>query len=66
MARKKERKTGKFLLFRNGREYKVLSENGKYYFCNGTQFRKMNPAIAQVLERAAQEEKEVADDADDE
>lgn len=43
------------LTMKNGKEYKVTDENGKYYICGKTQFRKMNEDIASV--RNVEEEK---------
>ena len=57
MARKKKTQTmleetsasaKKTITLDNGAEYVVLSENGKYYVCCGTQFRKSNPRIVAV------------------
>lgn len=41
MAKKKtSAKTKRVFALKNGDEYDVISETGKYYICNGTQFRK--------------------------
>lgn len=29
-------------------EYEVFTEDNQYYYCNGTKFRKDNPAILEV------------------
>ena len=41
MASKKKAKTKTiFVLHATGEQYDVIAETGKYYICNGTQFRK--------------------------
>lgn len=40
----------KMLKMQDGRKYEVVSENGKYYFCKDTQFRKLNPNIVEIIE----------------
>lgn len=40
-----------------GRKYEVIRENGKYFFCAGAQFRKLNPLI-DVMERKAEKKEE--------
>lgn len=60
MARKKERPGGtgrRTLVLKSGKRYEILSEDAKYYRCEGTQFRKNNPNIGRV-------EEEVKDDAE--
>lgn len=50
-AKPKEQKSKqqfKTLVFRDGRTYRVLKEQGKYYICEGTQFRKSNTNIVEV------------------
>lgn len=39
-ATSKKTQTKIMYVLDNGAEYEVLSENGKYYICEGTQFRK--------------------------
>ena len=38
----------KMLVLKNGRTYRIMQEQGKYYMCEGTQFRKSNPNILEV------------------
>lgn len=66
MAKKKQTagKTKTILVLRDGSEHEVVSESGKYYFCEGTQFRKMNPTIAAVETRDAKTKQEDTDHAD--
>ena len=40
----------KFLTMDNGAVYEVVSEDGKYFRCGATQFRKNNPHILKVEE----------------
>lgn len=40
----------KVLLLSTGAEFPVTSEDGKYYYCGATQFRKANPLIVEVKE----------------
>lgn len=40
----------KTLVMDNGKTYEVIGENGKYYLCKGTQFRKNNSCIKEVRE----------------
>ena len=37
-----------FLVMKSGERYEITGENGKYYLCNGTQFRKGNQSIEKV------------------
>jgi hypothetical protein len=43
--KKTETQEQKQVLSIGGNEYDVTGENGKYYFCGDTQFRKVNPNI---------------------
>ena len=38
----------RFLTMDNGKRYEVVSEDGKYFRCGATQFRKSNPHILKV------------------
>lgn len=38
----------RMLVLTNGRTYRITGENGKYYLCEGAQFRKSNPRIRSV------------------
>lgn len=40
----------KTIILKNGSKYKVIEENGKYYICERTQFRKSSSMIAEVRE----------------
>lgn len=43
MAKKKEAKeTIGTIVAKDGKKYEVMGENGKYWICKNTQFRKMN------------------------
>lgn len=51
MAKKKEKPESsgrRVLALKDGRKYEILSEDAKYYRCEGTQFRKNNPNIERV------------------
>lgn len=53
MARKKDgtkSRDKRMLILRNGRQYEILSEDARFYYCEGTQFRKGNPSIVHVDE----------------
>lgn len=50
MKRRKELSMAKVLKMKSGKKYKILDENGKYYICEHTQFRKANPDILAVEE----------------
>ena len=39
----------RYLTMENGDKYEIVGESGKYYFCKGTQFRKGNPHIKEVI-----------------
>lgn len=47
------KKAGKILTLRTGETYPVLSEDGRYYYCGMTQFRKENPMIVDVSKVSA-------------
>lgn len=40
-----------FVRLKNGREYKILGQDGVYLYCEGTQIRHGNPAIDAVFEK---------------
>ena len=42
------REYGKVLVFTSGEKIPVLSEDGKFFYCEGRQFRKGNPEITEV------------------
>lgn len=42
------RKYGKVLVFASGEKIPVLSEDGKFFYFEGRQFRKGNPEITEV------------------
>jgi len=48
--------TKKVLVMENGSRFDVTDENGKYYICGETQFRKMNPQILKVAKEKIVEE----------
>ena len=50
----------KIIVLKNGVEFPIEGENGKYYFCGDTQFRKSNPQIAEIKE-VKHESEEVED-----
>lgn len=43
-----ETKASKTLTMDNGAVYEIVSEDGKYYYCGTTRFRKSNPHITKV------------------
>lgn len=55
MARKK--KTGQVLVLDTGERFSLTGETGRYYQCEGAQFRKGNPHVRieeEVIEEAAE------------
>lgn len=38
----------KYLVFKDGKKKEILEENGKFYFCKDSQFRKSNDSIAGI------------------
>lgn len=40
-----KKKREKIIVLPNGEEIRVTKETGKYYLCDGCQFRKGNPSI---------------------
>lgn len=51
MAKKKaEGARRRMLTLKSGRQYEIMSEDAKYYRCEGTQFRKSNLNIERVDE----------------
>ena len=44
-----QNETRQILLMRGGAEYEIVSEDGRYYYCGMTQFRKSNPNIAGIV-----------------
>ena len=58
MAKKKTNKdaAGAVLVMKDGTRYAILSEQGKYFVCEGTQFRKGNPRILTVERKGACED----------
>ena len=53
----KKRTKGKILRYRD-REYDVVKENGKYFFCDDAQFRKANPMIEVTKRKVEKKEEE--------
>ncbi len=55
MAKKKQKNEqeskGKYIVMANGKEYLVTGEEGKYYVCGETRFRKGNRNIVKIGER---------------
>lgn len=47
----------KILVMRDGTEYAVKCRRGKYWICEGTQFRVSNPAILEIREDAPKAKK---------
>lgn len=62
LAKKKTAQKEKYLIFSDGSEAAVTGENGKYFLCGNTQYRRGNPNILRVEERKAK--KEVSGNAD--
>ena len=50
----------RILVFRDGTTKTITDENGKYWICGKTQFRKSNPDIVEVKTEKAEEKKEPA------
>lgn len=48
---KKKKGGGRILRLNTGQEFEIVSENGRYYFCRGTQFRKANTAIEKIYNK---------------
>ena len=40
----------KIIVMKNGAEFPIIGEDGKYFYCGNTQFRKSNPMIAEIRE----------------
>lgn len=64
LAKKKTAQKEKYLIFSDGSEAAVTGENGKYFLCGKTQYRRSNPNILRVEERKAAKKEEVSEDAD--
>ena len=65
--KKKKQKAKKILVLKSGETFEILCEQGKYYRCKGTQFRKTNTEILRVepMKEAKNEaETEVEENAD--
>lgn len=56
MASKKA--TKKYLYLTNSERYEVTGEDGKYFVCGKTAFRKSNPAIQRVEEEKAEQKRD--------
>ena len=56
------KKKDKILILPNGEEAKVLKENGKFFICEGRQFRKLDRTVRVELRERRKEETEDADD----
>lgn len=41
-------KTKKVLLMKNGAEYEITGDNGRFWLCGNTQFRKASSMIAEI------------------
>lgn len=53
----KKNRTEAFLVMKNGDRYKVVGENERYWLCEGTQFRKSNPNIMEIVKTKPAKEK---------
>ena len=51
----KETKT-RFLIFKDGTEKEITDENGKYWICGDTQYRKANPDIVKIKKESVKED----------
>lgn len=38
----------RYLEMKSGKKYEIIGENGRFWLCKGTQFRKTNPDILRV------------------
>lgn len=47
---KQEEETRRVVTLANGKRYRVIREDGKYYYFEGLQLRKSNPNIVSVKE----------------
>lgn len=47
----------KYLIFKDGKKKEILEENGKFYLCKDSQYRKSNGSIAGVEVIAERKEK---------
>ena len=45
----------KILILKDGSSYKIIKEDKKYYWCDGTQFRKNNKEIKEVVKKKEEE-----------
>ncbi len=52
---KKKAKTKKVVILPNGEQYDIVSENGKYWFTETSQFRKAGPFKMKKVEIEAEE-----------
>ena len=43
------KKQERYILFKNGKEKKIIGEDGKFWFCEGTQYRKLSDLIQDVI-----------------
>lgn len=71
MANKKPKKKDstrleRYIVFRDGTEKRIVDENGKYWICEDAQYRKLNGAIIDVVERKEQIEETIPETERDE
>lgn len=45
----KKKKTVATLILENGTKWPILEITGRYYICENTRFRKLNPAIRDII-----------------
>lgn len=60
MGAKSDDRQAKTLILKNGSKHKIKGSNGRFWFCEGTQFRKSNPDIKEIIYAEA----EATDDAE--
>ncbi len=65
---KKNKSAKKVLTLKSGETFPIIRESGKYWICEGTQFRKSNPAILCIetvkAEKKPEESEAKSDNAD--
>lgn len=57
-----EKKTRKVLRMKNGEVIPVVETKGRFFICEGQQFRRSNPEIAEVVTEKVEMKKEKEED----
>lgn len=58
-------KTRRILKLDSGAEYNIVSEDGRYFYCGETQFRKSNPHIVEIIKVEEPEEAKEAEEVEE-